>query len=197
MKHLGLFLCLALAFTPAALHAQFEYGEVLGTVRDQSGAIVTTVKITLHNLDTNVERSVLSNDQGNYSFPGLRAGNYEVGATLAGFRPAKSDRLELRVSDRLRFDLELTTGQVNEAVTVAAEAPPLLETDTSSRGQTIQGQQIRELPLNKRDYTQLVLLAPGTTYDPETFCAKKSAGQVAVKTTHSTAHPRVHFWYLN
>src|SRR5262245_48107706 len=133
MKHLGLLLCLAL--TTATLHAQFEYGEVLGTVRDQSGAIVTGVKITLLNLDTNVERSVLSNDQGNYSFPGLRAGSYEVGATLPGFRPAKSDRLALRVSDRLRFDVELTPGQVNEAVTVAAEAAPLLETDTSSRGQ--------------------------------------------------------------
>src|SRR5215813_5585055 len=100
-------------------------------------------------------------------FPGLRAGNYQVDALLTGFRPAQSDALVLRVSDRLRFDVELTPGQLNEAVTVSAESAPLLETDTSSRGQTIQGQQIRELPLNKRDYTQLVLLAPGTTYNPD------------------------------
>src|SRR5215831_4855970 len=181
MKHLGLFLCLALAFTPAALHAQFEYGEVLGTVRDQSGAVVAGAKITLRDLDTNVERNVLTNELGNYSFPGLRAGAYQVDALLTGFRPAKSEPLALRVNDRLRFDLELTPGQINEAVTVTGESTPLLETDTSSRGQTIQGQQIRELPLNKRDYTQLVLLAPGTTYNP----AQRLGGAISINGNRS------------
>src|SRR5262249_60690644 len=72
-----------------------------------------------------------------------------------------------RVSDRLRVDMSLEPGGANEQVTVVADAAPLLETDTSTRGQVIQSQQIRELPLNKRDYTQLVLLAPGTTYNPD------------------------------
>src|SRR5262245_42226923 len=166
MKNLGSLICLGVALTHSTLHAQFEYGEVLGTVRDQSGGVVAGVRITLRDRDTNVERNVLSNEVGNYSFPGLRAGNYQVDALLTGFRPAQSDPLVLRVNDRLRFDLELTPGQLNEAVTVTGESTPLLETDTSSRGQTIQGQQIRELPLNKRDYTQLVLLAPGATYNP-------------------------------
>jgi Carboxypeptidase regulatory-like domain/TonB dependent receptor/TonB-dependent Receptor Plug Domain len=159
--------CFIVLISAGRLYAQFEYGEVLGTVRDSGGGVVAGVKVTLRGIDTNIERSVITNDQGNYSFPDLRIGNYEVSAVMQGFRPAKSDALALRVGDRLRMDLRLEPGQVNEEVTVTAEAAPLLETETSSRGQVIQSQQIQQLPLNKRDYTQLVLLAPGTTYNPD------------------------------
>ena len=162
----GIF-CLLTAISIAPLRAQFEYGEILGTIRDASGAVVSGAKVTVRGLDTNVQRSTLTNDQGNYSFPDLRSGNYEVSTSVMGFRPAKSDALLLRVSDRLRMDLTLEPGQVDEQVTVEAALTPLLETDTSTRGQVIQSQQIEELPLNKRDYTQLVLLGPGTTYNPD------------------------------
>ncbi len=160
----GLF-CLWAAAIP--LHAQFEYGEILGTVRDASGAVVSGAKVTVRGLSTNVQASASTNDQGNYSFPDLRSGSYEVATSFKGFRPAKSDALLLRVGDRLRMDLTLQPGEITEAVTVQAEVAPLLETDTSTRGQVIQSQQIEELPLNKRDYTQLVLLVPGTTYNPD------------------------------
>jgi len=148
------------------LKAQFEYGEILGTVRDSSGGAISGASIVLREAETNVERTALTNDQGAYSFPGLRVGNYSIAATVAGFRPAKADALALRVGDHLRIDLQLEPGQVTEQVTVIADAAPLLETETSSRGQVIESEQIKELPLNKRDYTQLVLLAPGTTYNP-------------------------------
>src|SRR5215475_7409908 len=147
--------------------AQFEYAEILGTVRDASGGVVVNAKVTVRGLLTNVQSSSLTNDQGNYSFPNLRAGSYEVTTAATGFRLAKSDSLALRVSDRLRVDMMLEPGGTNEQVTVVADAAPLLETDTSTRGQVIQSKQIQELPLNKRDYTQLVLLAPGTTYNPD------------------------------
>src|SRR5262249_16189864 len=130
------------------LRAQFEYAEILGTVRDSSGAVVTGAKVTLRGLLTNVQSSTTTNDQANYSFPNLRAGSYEVSASVTGFRPAKSDELLLRVSDRLRMDLTLEAGGPNEQVTVQADIAPLLETDTSTRGQVIQSQQIEELPLN-------------------------------------------------
>jgi hypothetical protein len=161
----GIF-CLWAAIAVAPLHAQFEYGEILGTVRDASSGVVSGAKVTVRGIDTNVQASTLTNDQGNYSFPDLRAGNYEVSASITGFRPAKSNSLSLRVSDRLRMDLTLEPGQVNEQVTVEGGITPQLETDTSTRGQVIQSQQIEELPLNKRDYSQLVLLVPGTTYNP-------------------------------
>jgi hypothetical protein len=162
----GLF-CLSVIVAAAPLRAQFEYGEILGTVRDASGAIVSGTKITVRGLNTNIQRTILTNDQGNYSFPDLRSETYEVSASAVGFRAAKSNPLLLRVGDRLRMDLTLEPGELSEQITVEAAATPLLETDTSTRGQVIQSQQIEELPLNKRDYTQLVLLVPGTTYNPD------------------------------
>jgi len=82
-----------------------------------------------------------------------------------GFRGAKASIPTLRVGDRLRIDVVLAPSEVTEEVTVLSAAS-LLETDTSSRGQVVSLTQIRELPLNKRDYTQLVLLAPGTAVNP-------------------------------
>src|SRR5215469_15179541 len=167
MRVLGGLFCLWAVITVGPLRAQFEYGEVLGTVRDSTGAVISGAKVTVRGIDTNVRISTVTNEQGNYSVPDLRAGNYEVSAQVAGFRPAQSDALALRVGDRLRMDLTLEPGQVTEQVTVEAALTPLLETDTSTRSQVIQSGQIEELPLNKRDYTQLVLLAPGTTYNPD------------------------------
>ena len=160
-------LCLWTLITVTPLRAQFEYGEILGTVRDASGAIVVHAKVTVRGLNTNVQAATLTNEQGSYSFPDLRSGKYEVTAAVAGFRPAKSDAFALRVGDRLRTDLTLEPGLITGEVTVEASVAPLLETDTSTRGQVIQSQQIEQLPLNKRDYTQLVLLVPGSTYNPD------------------------------
>ena len=148
------------------LFGQFDYGEILGTVRDASQAVVSGAKITLTNLDTNVVREAITNEQGDYSFPGIRAGRYTVQAEKQGFRAATTSNLELRTGDHLRTDVALETGSISDKITVEATAP-MLETDTSERGQLVQGAQIRELPLNKRDYTQLVLLVPGTTYNAD------------------------------
>src|ERR1700726_1976922 len=107
-------------FSAVALHAQFEYGEILGTVRDASGGVVTGAKVTLRNLETNVERAETTNAQGAYSFPGLQAGLYAVQTEQAGFRMAKTDSLELRTGDHLRIDVQLETGQITEQVSVTA-----------------------------------------------------------------------------
>jgi hypothetical protein len=158
------FACLLLG--TGLLFGQFEYGEILGTVRDASQGVVSGAKVTLRNVDTNVEREGITNEQGDYSFPGLRAGRYSVQSEKMGFRTATTATLELRTGDHLRVDVALETGSITEKVTVEATTP-LLETDTSERGQLVEGAQIEELPLNKRDYSQLVLLVPGTTYNPD------------------------------
>ncbi len=103
------------------------------------------------------QNPAITNEQGDYSFPGLRAGDYSVESEKQGFRTAGTANLEPRTGDHLRNDIALETGSVTDKVTVEATAP-LLETDTSERGEVVQGAQVRELPLNKRDYTQLVLL---------------------------------------
>jgi hypothetical protein len=157
-------LCLLLG--TGLLFGQFEYGEILGTVRDASQGVVSGAKVTLRNLDTNVEREASTNEQGDYSFPDLRAGHYSVQSEKAGFKTSTTGNLELRTGDHLRNDILLETGNITEKITVEA-TEPLLETDTSERGETVEAAQIEELPLNKRDYTQLVLLVPGTTYNPD------------------------------
>ena len=162
-------------FASMLLHAQFEYGDVVGTVRDASAAVVPGTKLTLHSVETNVERAETANDQGAYSFPSLRAGHYIVTAEQTGFRTAKTSELDLRAGDRLCVDIALETGQLSEQVTVESSIP-LLETETSARGQVIQGAMIRELPLNQRDYTQLALLVPGTTFNP----AQRLGGAISV-----------------
>ncbi len=148
------------------LAAQFEYGEVLGVVRDSSGAVIAKAKVQIRSADTNAERSIVTNDEGVFAFAGLRIGAYKVRVEQAGFKAAETSIPALRVGDRLRIDISLQPGSINEQVTVLADATPLLETDTSSRGQVVGLNEIRELPLNKRDYTQLVLLAPGTAVNP-------------------------------
>ena len=159
--------CAAVAMLLAAhAFAQFEYGEVLGTVRDTSGGVIQGAKVKIRSVDTNIERSIQTNDEGIFSFPGLRIGAYQVSVEQEGFKTAQASVPELRVGDRLRLDITMETGQLAERISVEAAATQLLEADTSSRGQVIGLNQIRELPLNKRDYTQLVLLAPGTAVNP-------------------------------
>ena len=148
------------------LYAQSENAEILGSVVDASGGAVAGAKLTLRDRNTNTERVTTSNEQGIYAFPALRIGGYEVRAEQPGFKPAVAVITQLRVADRVRVDLVLQPGDVASEVTVQSEVTAQLETETSSRGQIITSEQIRELPLNRRDYTQLVLLAPGTVTQP-------------------------------
>src|SRR6266851_7692334 len=104
------------------LFGQFEYGEILGTVRDSSGGVVGGARVKLHNPDTNLEREETTNDQGAYSFPGLRAGRYDVQTEKQGFRTATAGGLELRTGDHLRIDVGLEPGSVSEEITVESGA---------------------------------------------------------------------------
>lgn len=166
MKSASMFRLLAMATLAFPMAAQFEYGEVLGAVRDASGGVISGAEVRLQNDATKVERTTRTNEEGVYSFAGLRIGSYTLRVEHPGFKAAEASVSALRVGDRLRVDITLEPGIINEEVTVVGDASPLLETETSSRGQVIGLTEIRELPLNKRDYTQLVLLAPGTQFDP-------------------------------
>lgn len=146
--------------------AQFDYGEVSGAVRDASGGVVSGAQARLHSDATTVERTTQTNEEGVYSFAGLRIGSCTLWVEREGFKAAQANVSSLRVGDRLRVDITLETGTISEQVTVVGDVSPLLETETSSRGQVIGLTAIRDLPLNKRDYTQLVLLAPGTQFNP-------------------------------
>ena len=154
-----LLLILSGPFVTAA-RAQFETAAVVGTVRDTSGATVPDAKITLTNTATGISQTKITSADGGFEFVTVRAGVYIVTAEKAGFTIALVDNVEVQVAARRRVDFTLPVGQITERVTVTAESP-LLETDSSQRGQVITGDQMRELALNGREYSSLALLSTG------------------------------------
>src|SRR3954451_19584346 len=140
--------------------AQFETASVVGTVKDASGATVPEAKVTLTNTENGVSVIRNTSSDGNYEFANVRPGTYIVTAEKAGFSIALMDNVPVQVAARMRVDLSLAVGQLSEKVEVTATSP-LLETDSSQRGQVISGEQIRSLPLISREYSSLALLATG------------------------------------
>src|SRR5215475_9802618 len=159
-------LLLALVILPALISAtasaQVTTADLVGTIRDNAGAVVRGVKVTLSNVDTGVSRSVMSDDDGNYIFTSLQPGRYALTAEAPGFRKVERTGVELQVNQRAQIDLELQVGQVGEIVQISG-APPLLESQSSVLGSVIQERQAQDLPLNGRNFVQLAILSPGVS----------------------------------
>ncbi len=149
---------LALSF---ALYGQTQ-GTITGVVSDPSGAVVANAAVTVTNTATNTSRSTVTNSEGLYSFPSLLPGPYEVRVEISGFRTATS-KLELQVQQTARVDITLQVGQTSESIEVSANAA-LLSTDNATVGTVIEERRILELPLNGRNFLQLVSLSPNVTY---------------------------------
>jgi len=144
----------------APLMAQFETATIVGTVRDTSGAVVPGTTVTLTNTATGVAVTRTTAADGSYEFFTVKDGIYVITAEKTGFSIALVDNVQAQVGSRLRVDLQLPVGQVSEKVEVTASAP-LLETESSQRGQVIGGTQVTALPLNGREYSSLALLTTG------------------------------------
>ena len=145
---------------PVSAWAQFETATVVGTVRDSSGAVVPSAKVTLTNTQTGVTSERMSDANGNYEFFTVRIGSYVVTAEKDGFSVALVDNVQITVGARQRIDLNMAVGQLSEKVEVSASAV-LLQTDSSDRSQVITAEQTKALPLNGREYSALALLSPG------------------------------------
>jgi hypothetical protein len=144
----------------AVAFAQFDTATVLGTVRDASGAVVPNATVKLRNTATGIEASITTDSEGNYQFFNVKIGTYQITAEMQGFAKAVADNIQVTVNARQRIDLALKAGQLTETV-VISDTAPLLETESSDRGQVINREQIVNLPLNGRNYADLALLAPG------------------------------------
>jgi hypothetical protein len=153
-------IALLISSLAAPASAQFDTASVVGTVRDSSGAIVPAATVTLTNTATGVSATKSTNADGSYEFFTVRPGLYIVTAEKQGFALALVDNVEVQVAARLRVDLQMNVGQITEKVVVTATSP-LIETDTSQRGQVIGGAQMQALPLNGREYSALALLTTG------------------------------------
>jgi hypothetical protein len=142
-------LAAGVVFLPAALLAQSTFGTILGTVTDSTGAAVPQAKIMITNQGENVSRATLTDLQGNYEAPNLKAGVYTVTAEAAGFKVFKASGLELIARQTMRVDTKLELGQVNETVNVSAVAP-VITTDSSAIASSFGTEQVLQLPANYR-----------------------------------------------
>jgi len=144
----------------ASALAQFETATIVGTVRDVSGAVVPGTTVTLTNSATGLSVQRTTGTDGSYEFLTVKDGIYVITGEKTGFSLTLVDNVQVQVGARLRVDLQLPVGQVSEKVEVTASAP-LLETESSQRGQVIGGARVTALPLNGREYSSLALLTTG------------------------------------
>ena len=135
-------------------------GTILGTVTDTSGALVPNVKVTVTNTQTNVAFRTVSNSAGDYYAPSLNPGTYSVSAELKGFQKSVTTGFTLAVDQKVRVDLALKPGAVTETLEVTAQAVAL-DTDSAALSQLVSQQQVEELPLNGRNFMQLLLVGAG------------------------------------
>ena len=149
-----------LTFPPAAL-AQAT-ATVNGTVRDSAGAVVTEATVVLHNRDTSLDRTAITNSVGSYVMPNVQPGNYDLKASKSGFGPEVATGVILVVNQTATYDFALKAGAVSEVVNVQAN-PVALETSTSELGVAVVKEQVNDLPLNGRNFTQLLNLTPGVS----------------------------------
>ena len=142
--------------------AQVTSGTIMGTATDSTGAPVPGVKITITDIQKNDVREYTTGETGGYNAPFLPPGTYRVAAEKAGFNRVTSAPVVLNVDDKARVDITLRIGDVKEVVEVGVSAP-LVRQDSSELGEVIGERSVRELPLNGRNFAQLVYLVPGVT----------------------------------
>ena len=148
----------------AAGVAQSNKATILGTVKDPNDALVKGAKVTVINTATGEVRETTSADDGNYTVPNLDPGKYRVSVDSQGFQTVVFEAVELQTNARLPLDVKFTTITGGSGtVTVTAESAPLVESETSVRGDLITGRQVTELPLPQRNFTLLAALSPGVT----------------------------------
>lgn len=147
---------------PAGASAQTSGGKIVGAVADASGGVMPGVAIVVRNLATGITREVVTNARGQYEVPGLQPGQYQVEATLEGFRRYSRGPITVQVSAETRVDATLEVGELSEVVQVEA-AGIVVQTTTSALGKVVEERQILELPLSGRNFTSLGLLTPGVT----------------------------------
>src|SRR5262249_57734239 len=154
-------LFLSLLACAAAAPAFSQTAQVTGRISDQSGAVVPGAQVTLTNTATGINREAVSNDEGYFTIPLLKPGEYRIAVKKDGFKPLVQARVILQGEQVARLDYTLETGAVTETVNVTAAPTAALETETSSLGKVVDQQRIQNLPLLGRNPYSLVALVPG------------------------------------
>jgi len=156
----GLLSCALLNWLALPLCAQAVGARIAGSVTDGSGAVIAGAQMTIKNMATNLTRELATNKSGFYSAPNLSPGPYTVTASAKGFQARTATALTLTVGADVEVNLTLAIGTANENVQVHGSALRV-ETNDATLSAVVDGQTMRELPLNARDWTQLAALEPG------------------------------------
>jgi len=166
MKRCSCFI-LFLLLTSGFLFAQTFRGTILGTVTDPQGAVIAGAKITVKNVNTGLERTTQTSPDGSYSVPELPSGTYTVSISQGGFQTSSVTNVQVDVAAEKRVDVALKAGQVTETVEVSGETLPIVETTNDTLGGVLTQQDVKDLPINGRDYTKLIYLNPGVAGSPD------------------------------
>jgi len=162
MRFFRLTLCLALLLvsTGRMFGQAGATGTILGTVTDSTGAVLPNTKVTVTNTATNVPFSTVTSSSGDYLAPALNPGTYSVSAEAKGFQKSVTTDFTLAVDQKVRIDLVLKPGATSETVEVTAQGVTL-QTDSAELAQLVSQQQVEALPLNGRNFIQLLLIGAG------------------------------------
>ncbi|MEO8128632.1 MAG: TonB-dependent receptor [Bryobacteraceae bacterium] len=138
------------------------FGEITGTVMDSSSAVVPAANVTVTNTATSQVRQADTNDSGNFTVPFLPPGSYRVHVEKQGFKAATRNNVSIQVADSVRVNFTMEIGSVSDAIEVQG-GTPLLTTESGTVGTVIDNKRIVELPLNGRNYLQMVALSPNVS----------------------------------
>src|SRR2546423_1040299 len=155
-----------LTLCSSRLAAQGWFGRISGVVTDLSGAVVTGATVRVTNVDTNVTTTWKTNGAGVYNATSLNPGNYRVEAEAAGFKKAFANNILLEVNASPKVDLTLSVGQTTELVEVNASNTPILQTQQTDLGQTLNSRELQQLPTQSgsgRSPYNFLALAPGVS----------------------------------
>lgn len=185
---------LALALVPSGF-AQKTTGTITGAVTDDSGAFVADANVTITSVQTGASRTGQTNSEGSFSFPDLNPGMYNISVTKAGFKKVQEKNIELHVSDITNVPVKLPLGAIAETVVVEASAVQV-ETQTGTVGNVVNGQEVRELPLNGRNFVQLTTMMPGAAVS-ESFDNKNKGLLAGVDISFSGAPANANQWRVD
>jgi hypothetical protein len=181
----AVFFCSLVCLASPLLYGQAT-GSFLGTVSDNSGAVVAGARVTVTAQATNVSRDAKTDDTGHYLVPLLGVGMFTIRVEAAGFKASESRDVRLQVDEQRELDFKLVPASVSTSVEVNA-TEVAVETSSPTLGQVITSEQVAELPLNGRDFVQLATLTPGTTQEtnPTSFFNAGPSSEVSTRGTFS------------
>jgi hypothetical protein len=157
----------AVLLAATGLVAQTFRGTILGTVTDPSGAVVAGATVKVKNVNTGQERTTQTTADGSYALTELPSGSYTVTVSQSGFQTSVTNDVPVDVAVERRVDVSLKAGQVSERVEVSSEMLPMIQTTDTTLGGVLTQDNVKDLPINGRDYTKLIFLNPGVSGSPD------------------------------